>query len=97
SSSDRALFATALAAARPFGAHLEVLHMRPDPGTAALYAPHVEFAQGAALRRRLQPLSRLLLSREHRDRASAFRCAGRLRALAGGDLEWPRSAADRRA
>jgi len=66
SSSDRALFATALAAARPFGAHLEVLHMRPDPGTAALYAPHVEFAQGAAL-----STAMLHLKEEARSRSAA--------------------------
>ena len=46
---DGVVFETALAAANPLHAHLEFLHVRPDPGEAALYAPHVDFARGAAI------------------------------------------------
>lgn len=46
---DAVVFDTALAVAKPLRAHLEFLHVRPDPGEAALYTPHVEFASGDAL------------------------------------------------
>ncbi len=49
SDTDEPLFATALAAARPFSAHLQFVHIRINPGQAAVYTPHVEFASGAAL------------------------------------------------
>jgi nucleotide-binding universal stress UspA family protein len=50
---DGVVFATALAAARPFGAHLEFLHLRIGFGEAARNVPHVAFARGAALRHAL--------------------------------------------
>jgi nucleotide-binding universal stress UspA family protein len=50
SDTDQVVFATALAAARPLGAHLEFLHLRLNPSEATTFIPHVEFAQGAALR-----------------------------------------------
>lgn len=65
---DHAVFATALAAARPLGAHLEFLHIRVTPGHAAVYAPHVDFAQGGALR---DAISRLDVEAERRSRAAA--------------------------
>ena len=49
SRSDDSVFATALAVARPFAAHLEFLHLRLTPGEAAGQAPHVEFCLGPAL------------------------------------------------
>lgn len=53
---DSVVFATALAAARPFGAHLEFFHLRVDLGEAARHTPHVAFARGAGLRHALQEL-----------------------------------------
>ena len=47
--SDKAVFATALSAAKPLGAHLEFLHVRISAGEAAAYTPHIEFASGTAL------------------------------------------------
>jgi nucleotide-binding universal stress UspA family protein len=47
--SDKAVFATALSAANPLGAHLEFLHVRISAGEAAAYTPHIEFASGTAL------------------------------------------------
>jgi len=49
SDTDELVFATALAAARPFSAHLRFVHIHVDPGQAAINTPHVEFASGAAL------------------------------------------------
>jgi nucleotide-binding universal stress UspA family protein len=49
SDSDKPVFATALAAARPFAAHLDFVHVKIGPGEAAPYIPHVGFARGAAL------------------------------------------------
>jgi nucleotide-binding universal stress UspA family protein len=53
---DSAVFATALAAARPFGAHLEFFHLRVGLGEAARHTPHVAFARGAGLRHALAEL-----------------------------------------
>lgn len=58
SDSDRTVFATALLAARPSGAHLEFVHLRLAPGVAAENMPHMEFASGAALRESLAWLRR---------------------------------------
>ncbi len=58
SSSDRGVFATALALARPLTAHLEFLHVHLTPGVAALHAPHVDFLQGAAVGTALAELGR---------------------------------------
>jgi len=49
SDTDELVFATALAAARPFSAHLQFVHIYVNPGQAAINTPHVEFASGAAL------------------------------------------------
>jgi nucleotide-binding universal stress UspA family protein len=49
SETDEPVFATALAAARPFSAHLQFVHIYVNPGQAAINTPHVEFASGAAL------------------------------------------------
>lgn len=53
---DSVVFATALAAARPFDAHLEFLHLRVSLGEAARHTPHVAFTRGAGLRHALQEL-----------------------------------------
>lgn len=50
STTDRAVFATALCAARPLAAHLEFFHVRITAEEAALFTPHVEFARGPAIR-----------------------------------------------
>lgn len=68
SDTDHAVFAMALAAAKPLDAHLEFLHIRVRPGQAAAYTPHVEFAQGAALR---DAISSLELETERRSAAAA--------------------------
>jgi len=49
SDTDELVFATALAAARLFSAHLQFVHIYVNPGQAAINTPHVEFASGAAL------------------------------------------------
>jgi nucleotide-binding universal stress UspA family protein len=56
SKTDAAVFDTALAAARPLGAHLEFLHIWVSPGQAAAHTPHVEFAMGGGLRDALDRL-----------------------------------------
>jgi nucleotide-binding universal stress UspA family protein len=54
--SDRTVFAAALAVAQPLGAHLEFFHVQVDPGEAALWQPHAEFARGSAMREMMQRL-----------------------------------------
>lgn len=49
SSSDEAVFATALAAARPLRAHLDFHHIRLTAVEAAARAPHVDFCVGGAV------------------------------------------------
>jgi len=49
SESDRRMFDTALAAARPFAAHLDFYHVIVDACEAAENTPHVGFAMGAGL------------------------------------------------
>jgi nucleotide-binding universal stress UspA family protein len=49
SDTDELVFATALATAQPFSAHLRFVHIYVNPGQAAINTPHVEFASGAAL------------------------------------------------
>jgi nucleotide-binding universal stress UspA family protein len=56
SNSDRPLCQTALAAARPFKAHLEFFHVRVSVGEAALHASHLDFVQGSALRQAISDL-----------------------------------------
>ena len=52
---DQVVLQTALAAALPFSAHLEFLHICVSPGEAARY-DHAEFASGLALRNALEEL-----------------------------------------
>ena len=49
SESDRRIFETALAAAKPFAAHLDFYHVIVDACEAAENTPHVGFAMGAGL------------------------------------------------
>jgi nucleotide-binding universal stress UspA family protein len=56
SDTDGPVLETALAAARPFAAHLQFLHVRVGLGQAAQHTPHVDFASGPALRGALQQL-----------------------------------------
>ena len=56
SNSDRPLCQTALAAARPFKAHLEFFHVRVSAGEAAIHTSHLDFAQGSALRHAMSDL-----------------------------------------
>jgi nucleotide-binding universal stress UspA family protein len=51
---DEVVFETALAAARPFAAHLEFFHVHVDAAEAARYRPHFEFARGSAIAGALQ-------------------------------------------
>jgi len=46
---DKQVFATALAVAKPLGAHLDFLHVRVSEAQAASNTPHIDFAKGAAL------------------------------------------------
>ena len=55
--SDHAVFAAALGAAQPLGAHLEFFHVQVDPGEAVLWQPHAEFARGSAMREMMQRLA----------------------------------------
>ncbi len=56
STTDEPVLETALAAARPFAAHLQFLHIRVGLGETAQYTPHMAFASGAALRGALEEL-----------------------------------------
>jgi nucleotide-binding universal stress UspA family protein len=53
---DEVVFETALAAARPFAAHLEFLHVHVDAAEAARYRPHFEFTRGSGIAGALQSL-----------------------------------------
>src|SRR5262245_47155623 len=66
SDSDAPVFETALAAAQPFAAHLQFVHIRIGSGQAAIYAPHVEFARGPAL---VDALARLETDADRRSAA----------------------------
>jgi nucleotide-binding universal stress UspA family protein len=63
SETDGPLFETALAAARPFCAHLEFLHVRVPAGQAAANVAHTEFAMGPALSSALAELDHKAKSR----------------------------------
>jgi nucleotide-binding universal stress UspA family protein len=56
SGSDDPLFTSALAAARPFNAHLAFFHVHLSPSELVLHAPHLEFTQGSALRQAIAEL-----------------------------------------
>jgi nucleotide-binding universal stress UspA family protein len=53
---DQAVFETALAAARPFSAHIQFLHIHVGAGEAARFS-HAQFAMGPALREALEQLA----------------------------------------
>jgi nucleotide-binding universal stress UspA family protein len=53
---DTVIFETALAAARPFRAHLEFFHLRVSSGEALRLTPHAAFARGQGLHNALQEL-----------------------------------------
>ena len=61
---DQIILQTALAAARPFSAHLDFLHLRVGPAEAALNTA-VEFARGPALREALRDLDHKALALSH--------------------------------
>jgi nucleotide-binding universal stress UspA family protein len=65
SDSDEVVFETALAAARPFEAHLQFLHVHLGLGAVARNTPHMAFAGGDALRAGLAELEL-----QRRDRAT---------------------------
>ena len=54
--SDDSVLETAMAAARPFAAHLNLLHVQVGAGQAARHSPHADFATGPALRGALADL-----------------------------------------
>ena len=68
SDTDEVVFATALAAAMPFSAHLHFVHINVDSGQAAINTPHVEFASGAAL---VDALGQLQSKADNRSAAAA--------------------------
>ena len=49
SASDKGVFETALAVAKPFNAHLRFVHVRVTGGEAVARVPHAEFCRGAAI------------------------------------------------
>jgi nucleotide-binding universal stress UspA family protein len=55
---DASAFETALTLARPLAAHLAFYHAWTSPDDAAAFAPHVDFAQGPALKDALDRLQR---------------------------------------
>src|SRR5581483_5051043 len=58
SDTDMRVFATALAIARPFNAHLRFLHLHLTPSEAAIRAPHVDWTCGGAIADALENLRR---------------------------------------
>jgi nucleotide-binding universal stress UspA family protein len=56
SDTDEPLFATALAAARPFASHMNFFHVHIGASQAAANEPHAAFAMGAALSNALKDL-----------------------------------------
>jgi len=54
--SDDSVLETAMAAARPFAAHLNLFHVQVGAGQAARHSPHADFATGPALRDALADL-----------------------------------------
>jgi len=78
SRTDDAVFATALGLARPFGAHLQFLHVRLTPATAARAVPQFAFCRGAAISHELERLQGLIdeLARSARQHVEDF-CTSR--------------------
>lgn len=62
---DLVVFETALAAARPFRAHLELFHLRVSSGEALRLTPHAAFARGQGLHNALQELHEDAERRSH--------------------------------
>ncbi|SKA12497.1 Universal stress protein family protein [Enhydrobacter aerosaccus] len=62
-STDKPVFDTAIAAARPLAANLEFLHVRIGPGEGVVHIPHVEFATGAGLQTVLDDLEKRSITR----------------------------------
>ena len=58
SSTDTSVFATALALARPLGAHLEFYHVRVPSTEAAVRTPHLDYCAGPALAEALEAVRR---------------------------------------
>lgn len=56
SDTDMRVFATALAIAKPFNAHLRFLHIHVSPSEAAVHSPHVDFVCGGAIADALESL-----------------------------------------
>jgi len=69
SDTDEPVFATALAAAQPFSAHLRFVHIRISAGRAALHTPHVEFARGPSV---VDALEKLQLEADTRSAAASL-------------------------
>jgi nucleotide-binding universal stress UspA family protein len=63
SATDEPLFAMALAAAQPFEAHLQFVHVRIGTGEAAIHSQHTAFARGPALRNALNELDAMAKTR----------------------------------
>ena len=68
SDSDLGIFETALAAARPFAAHLDFYHVKVDAGEAVVNTTHAGFAMGPGLQNTLE-----LLHSDAEARAAAAR------------------------
>lgn len=60
---DEQVFASALAVARPLGAHLDFLHVRVSQAQAVSNTPHIDFARGKALTASFDALSKEALAR----------------------------------
>ena len=94
--SDEAVFVTALAAARPLGAHLAFCHLQVPPGEAAAWEPHSEFVRGAGVREMMERLkaesiTRTGMARSHFEQfceASAIAIEVEARANAGVSASW---------
>src|SRR5262249_62375695 len=99
---DEAVLATALAAARPLGAHLDLYHLRIGPGEAALATHHVDFARGSALTDALDKLKaddadRSLVARRRFEAFCAMNQLHELPREAGaGSASWAREAGEAR-
>lgn len=63
SKTDEQVFASALAMARPLGAHLDFLHIRVSQAQAVSNTPHIDFARGKALTAAYDALSKEALAR----------------------------------
>ncbi len=63
SKTDKQVFASALAVAKPLGAHLDFLHIRISQAEAASNTPHLGFARGAGLTGALDALNNEALAR----------------------------------